>query len=66
MGPVRPLGRESTGRGERSRNGHGEHKHLMEEGDPAKETEKEIKELRDKPGDDDVKGVKEASVLRIW
>lgn len=66
MGSVRLLGRESIGRGERFRNGYEEYKYLMEEGDFVKEIEKEIKELRDKLGDDDVKGVKEVSVLRIW
>lgn len=66
MGLVRLLGRESIGRGERFRNGYEEYKYLMEEGDFVKEIEKEIKELRDKLGDDDVKGVKEVSVLRIW
>lgn len=40
-----------------------EQEHLVGEGDPAKKPEEEIKELRDKPGDYSVQGVKEANVF---
>ena len=42
-----------------------EHEHFVGEGDPAEKPEEEIKELRDKPGEYSVQGVKEASVFFV-
>lgn len=62
---MRSPGRVHSERGKGPGSGLEEGQRLVEEGDPAEKPEEETKELGDKPGEDSVQGVKEASVLRM-